>query len=98
MTILGLESFKTTLKILLNYLKLHLKLIIVPCIAGQTEACLACICEAATECDFDVGCSFSRGVHCGPFAISWAFWKDADLPKLLMENHGGYYIIKHELL
>jgi len=58
----------------------------VSAVSGQSQACMGCICEAASHCDLTT-CSFARGVHCGPFEISLDFWKDAGQPVLLASDH-----------
>jgi len=54
----------------------------VSAVNGQTKNCLGCICEASTGCDKNIGCSHEGGYNCGPFQISWNFWKDAGQPTL----------------
>jgi len=51
---------------------------------GQlSKNCLGCICEASSSCNATIGCSSHAGYHCGPFLISWNFWKDAGQPTFL---------------
>jgi hypothetical protein len=38
-----------------------------------TDVCLGCICEASSGCDRTAKCT---GEVCGPFRITWAYWKD----------------------
>lgn len=42
----------------------------------MTEACLACICQASTNCNLTTRC-ISNGKYCGPFLISRPYWQDA---------------------
>ncbi|CAL8138006.1 unnamed protein product [Orchesella dallaii] len=42
----------------------------------MTEACLACICQASTNCNLTTRC-ISNGKYCGPFLISRPYWLDA---------------------
>lgn len=51
--------------------------------AGQiSERCLQCLCEASTECNEDIGCSVDgpNQYLCGPYAISYQYWKDGGSP------------------
>ncbi|XP_034232935.1 loricrin-like [Thrips palmi] len=45
--------------------------------AGVDDACLSCLCQAATGCDANRDCD---GDTCGMFAISRQYWKDAGEP------------------
>lgn len=64
------------------------------CIAGAfaqdysklpvTQACLGCICEAASGCDTTQKCG---GDVCGPFRITWAYWADAGKPTVNNEKN-----------
>lgn len=51
----------------------------------MTEVCLACICQASTNCNLATRC-VSRGQYCGPFLISRPYWIDAGMPTLLDDN------------
>uniref|UniRef100_A0A336LSV4 lysozyme n=1 Tax=Culicoides sonorensis TaxID=179676 RepID=A0A336LSV4_CULSO len=42
-----------------------------------SDLCLACMCEAMTECNHEIGC---EGIHCGIFKISKGHWTDANMP------------------
>uniref|UniRef100_A0A1V1FYT8 lysozyme n=1 Tax=Reticulitermes speratus TaxID=60591 RepID=A0A1V1FYT8_9NEOP len=41
--------------------------------------CLQCICEATSNCDFNIGCSPNT---CGPYAMTWGYWNDGQRPVL----------------
>jgi len=58
---------------------------VVPALAqapGPSPNCLGCICEASSGCNQTIGCSSHAGYHCGPFLISWNFWKEVEQPVL----------------
>ncbi|XP_021948031.1 lysozyme [Folsomia candida] len=42
----------------------------------MTESCLACICQASTNCNLTTRC-ISSDKYCGPFLISKPYWLDA---------------------
>jgi hypothetical protein len=42
----------------------------------MTESCLACICQASTNCNLTTRC-INKGKYCGPFLISKPYWLDA---------------------
>ncbi|XP_054715972.1 invertebrate-type lysozyme 6-like [Uloborus diversus] len=51
--------------------------------AGQiTQECLDCICEASSDCVEDIGCvNEDPGQYfCGPYYISYAYWRDGGSP------------------
>jgi len=58
--------------------------VVAPALAqtGPSPNCLGCICEASSGCNQTIGCSSHAGYHCGPFLMSWAFWKEAGQPLL----------------
>jgi hypothetical protein len=45
--------------------------------------CLQCICEATSNCDFNIGCSENT---CGPYAMTWGYWNDGQRPVLYQDN------------
>lgn len=48
-------------------------------LAGLSQSCLGCICEAASGCNTNAGC---EGDVCGPFRITWGYWADGGKPTL----------------
>ncbi|CAL1261989.1 unnamed protein product [Larinioides sclopetarius] len=51
--------------------------------AGQiSEACFNCLCKASSECDENMECQREGPgqYHCGPYLISYAYWKDGGKP------------------
>uniref|UniRef100_A0A336LXM4 lysozyme n=2 Tax=Culicoides sonorensis TaxID=179676 RepID=A0A336LXM4_CULSO len=42
-----------------------------------SDICLACMCEAMTECNHEINC---EGAYCGIFKISITYWTDASKP------------------
>ncbi|GFS54220.1 lysozyme [Trichonephila inaurata madagascariensis] len=51
--------------------------------AGQIpEACFNCMCEASTDCDLNAECISSGPgkYYCGPYQISYEYWRDAGKP------------------
>ncbi|XP_076326140.1 lysozyme 2-like [Tachypleus tridentatus] len=54
-------------------------LLVTVTVIGQnyvSDECLKCICQASTKCNLSQGCN----TNCGPYLISFAYWKDAGLP------------------
>ncbi|XP_014219639.1 lysozyme-like [Copidosoma floridanum] len=50
-----------------------------------TQACLGCICDAASGCNTTIGCT---GDVCGPFRITKIYWTDGGKPSIDGESDG----------
>ncbi|XP_050466072.1 invertebrate-type lysozyme 3-like [Cataglyphis hispanica] len=55
-----------------------------------SQVCLDCMCEIASGCNTTIGCTDRL---CGPFLITWGYWRDAGKPTLNNEpnNIDGAY-------
>ncbi|KAF8770595.1 lysozyme-like [Argiope bruennichi] len=40
------------------------------------DDCLSCMCEASSECDDEIECHGRGEKYCGPYLISYLYWKD----------------------
>lgn len=62
-----------------------------------SQVCLDCMCEVASGCNTTIGCTDRL---CGPFLITWGYWRDAGKPTLNNEPNnidGGelsFFLIK----
>ncbi|KAK8749176.1 hypothetical protein OTU49_015717 [Cherax quadricarinatus] len=57
-----------------------------------SSECLACICEASTNCNASTTCftpEQSGGFYCGAFHISREYWLDADRPVIKGDKPGS---------
>jgi len=48
-----------------------------------SQECMGCICEAASKCDVNAGCT--NGM-CGLFKITFPYWVDAGKPIILGDD------------
>ena len=69
--------------ILITSLICSLLQLVEPQFVPVSAECLQCICEATSNCDFNIGCS---GNTCGPYAMTWGYWNDGQRPVLYQDN------------
>uniref|UniRef100_A0A1B6DBK3 lysozyme n=1 Tax=Clastoptera arizonana TaxID=38151 RepID=A0A1B6DBK3_9HEMI len=50
---------------------------------NASELCLHCLCISMDQCNTTVGCKGDPGSYvCGPYAITYEYWKDSGYPVL----------------
>lgn len=56
--------------------------------ATVSSKCLQCVCEGATQCNLSARCHqpYVGGNYCGPFHLSFPFWRDSGKPVIGNDN------------